>query len=589
MLLIAAMLAWAIKLPAVNLDNMTDIGLLSVLSPWFYAALALLTLSFCLIVFIQPRLTSLLFLHILGFIFIIHGTPAILYGTLRYAWAWKHVGMVDYIQRHGSIDPNIPFLDAYHNWPGFFALNTLLTQASGLSSSLVYAQWAPVFFNLFFCGGAYIIFRSLTTNRSLVWMAVWFLQLGNWVGQDYFAPQAYAFFSYLVCVGILLRYFSIPDIFHPGEIIRWTRPDRKISFVTRLINQAVNTRPHTLIPPNQRVVLMAIAILLMIAITFSHQLTPILLISALIFLVIVRQIYPAGLPVLASICVLTWMWFLAAPFVGRSFLAIVDSVGTIGSNMSDNFINLAQASSGQVVVAVMGRALTFFVGLLGAIGFFWRWYKGNVDLAPVALIMATLPILVGNSYGGEVLFRIYLFALPFLAFFISALFEPAIPDQILPLRMCTMLAISLMMIVGLLFSYYGKEKQYYFSPGEIEATQYLFNTAPPGALIIEGTRNYPSLFRNYEFYTYVAIESEPGESLEGIIESPASVMVRWMENSRYSGAYLIVTRSMKAEIEMVGTMPPGSLEKIEASLVQSGKFRILYQNEDATIYVLRNE
>ena len=48
-----------------------------------------------------------------------HGTPALLYGTLRYSWAWKHLGIIDYIHRHGSVDPSLKTLGVYHNWPGF--------------------------------------------------------------------------------------------------------------------------------------------------------------------------------------------------------------------------------------------------------------------------------------------------------------------------------------------------------------------------------------------------------------------------------------------------------------------------------------
>ena len=36
---------------------------------------------------------------------LVHGTPAVLYGTLRYSWAYKHVGIVDYILRTGTVDP----------------------------------------------------------------------------------------------------------------------------------------------------------------------------------------------------------------------------------------------------------------------------------------------------------------------------------------------------------------------------------------------------------------------------------------------------------------------------------------------------
>src|SRR5207244_3741989 len=73
---------------------------------------------------------------------ILHATPAILYGTLRYSWAWKHVGVIDFISHHGIEFHLGGVLGAYQGWPGFFALNSFLTSASGQGSALSYASWA---------------------------------------------------------------------------------------------------------------------------------------------------------------------------------------------------------------------------------------------------------------------------------------------------------------------------------------------------------------------------------------------------------------------------------------------------------------
>ena len=42
-----------------------------------------------------------------------------------------------------------------------------------------------------------------------------------------------------------------------------------------------------------------------------------------------------------------------------------------------------------------------------------------------ALTIAAVPMLAVTSYGGEVIFRVYLFALPFLAFYAATLFFPS--------------------------------------------------------------------------------------------------------------------------------------------------------------------
>ena len=69
--------------------------------------------------------------YLVLFVAVVHASPVILYGTLRYAWAWKHVGVVDYFMRHHSLNPDLSFLPVYQNWPGFFGLTTTLTEAAG--------------------------------------------------------------------------------------------------------------------------------------------------------------------------------------------------------------------------------------------------------------------------------------------------------------------------------------------------------------------------------------------------------------------------------------------------------------------------
>jgi hypothetical protein len=130
------LLLWGLSLDNIDLRRMKDLGLISVLHPTFFVAFFLLTVSFSLVVNQRPVRAWILLLHLVVLIFMLHGTPALLYETLRYAWAWKHVGVVDYIQRHGSVSPTVTYFSAYHNWPGFFALSAFITEVAGFESAL---------------------------------------------------------------------------------------------------------------------------------------------------------------------------------------------------------------------------------------------------------------------------------------------------------------------------------------------------------------------------------------------------------------------------------------------------------------------
>ncbi len=585
-----AALLWVISLQGVNLRGMTDTGLLDVLPATFYLALAVLTVSFFLAEFEFHSSPLVLGLHLLLMIFILHGTPIILYGpdTMRYAWAWKHLGIIDYIMRHGSVDPTIAFLNAYHNWPGFFAVNALFTQTAGLSSPLSYARWSQIYFNLLFLGGLAILYRTFTVDRRLIWLGAWFFLILNWIGQDYFAPQAMAYFLYLVTLGILLTWFRStikPDSFH---LMHGLRSKRLETWARWLFVHSVSEVPEQPTDPRRRVLLIVAVILNMAVITFTHQLTPLVLIVSLVFLVLFQRIYSTSVAVLMFVFENIWIWFVATPFVGQNLPGILATLGDLNGNVSQNLISLSNASPGQVIVSLMGRGLTLLVILLAGIGFLSRLRTGRIDLTAILLAVAPIPILVANSYGGEILFRVYFFALPSLAFLIGAVFLPERTTRNSWWQTVGGAALSLVILAGFLFAYYGKEAENYISPPEVAASQYLFSTAPPGSLIIAGTADYPALIHNYEDYTYVNIAQEPAASREAMLQDPINDMSSWMSNSQYTGAFLIITRSQEAAVDMIGSLPRGSLARIEQALVQSDQFTVLYQNQDAVVITLKN-
>lgn len=588
--LVSGTLLWVSSLSHVQLLKMNDIGLLSILPITYYLALIVIIISYCLNIFTKEVKEWVLFAHLLLIILVFHATPQILYGTLRYTWAWKHVGIIEYIQRHHQVNPSVNFLNAYHNWPGFFALNALFVETAGLKNALSYAGWAPFVFNLMFVCALIFLIRAFTSDQRIIWLTALFFVLCNWVGQDYLAPQAFCFFLYLVILGVLLNWFRGARAFSGIALKSWLHNRPIESFLGFLFQKHRDTRQMPQLLPLQLTMLMTLVILLMFVVTFSHQLTPVLMIFSLVYLVLFQQIHTRSLPVLMIVLESVWIFFFATAFVAPNLKSVLLSFGTVDNNFSQNFINLSAASLGQTFVAWVDRSLTALVFLLAGMGFLRRVRVGYVDLTAVLLLGSACSLLVVNSYGGEILFRVYFFALPFLAFFISCLLIPK-PDYQPGWRTISLtVLLSVVMISGFLFAYYGKERQYYFTPQEVAASKYLFNIAPPGSLIIEESGNYPSLFHDYEYYTHIPISFEPLSVRQKILQRPAEVLSTWMsDTSRYTAAYFIVTRSQKAEIEMEGALPPGAGTKIEQEIAKSGQFDVLYQNRDAAIYVLKGQ
>ena len=584
-----SLLLWIVSLRLVDLSNLDDLGLVAVLPPAYFGALLLLTLGYGLLLS-RPRLSETwLLLYNILLILVIHATPNLLYGTLRYSWAWKHVGIVDYIQRYGSVNPTIGLLNIYHNWPGFFALSAFFTEVTGLGSALAFAGWAPAFLNLLFLGAILLAFKAMTPDRHLIWFGVWLFFLTNWVGQDYYSPQGLSYFFYLAILGILLRWFQARQPLF--TLSRLQKNPKLEMLIDRYHGYLQPARELDLEPtPQQRLGLGAIVLLLIFAIVSSHQLTPFIALSAVLALVLFSYCRWRSLPLIIFLMILVWLNLPAHTYFYANLKELYETLGKPGFNISSNLANLSLLSRDQIIVANAGRGLSALISLMAIAGFFRRLVNNVLDMPAILLAVSPIPMLLISAYGGEIIFRVYFFALPFAAFLASGLVfagKPLTqnkPDRV-PWRTHAIVSgLSIVLLGGLLLSYYGKERQYYFTAQEVQAAKLIYRNAPTNTLLIEGSRDYPSQFLNYENFTYVPLDREPRETIMRILSQPDEVLGEWMTDDRYSDAYLIITRSQKAYVNALGVMPYGSLERIENLLRQSSNFIVVYDSPDAVVF-----
>ncbi|HEX8156436.1 MAG TPA: hypothetical protein VF526_03520 [Solirubrobacteraceae bacterium] len=569
--LAAAVALWVVSLGAIDPAAMTDLGLISVLPASFFAALLVLTMSFAALVHRRPRRSLLLAAHLLALIAFLHATPTIVYGTLRYSWAWKHVGIVDYIQRHGSVATDIHALDVYHNWPGFFALDSLLTDLAGLDDTLALATWAPVFFNVLTLGAVLFVFCALTRDRRAIWLGGWLYLITCWVGQDYFSPQAFAFFLYLIVIGIVLKW--LPRLTR-SKTAEQQRPKQWARLSEWSSQDAM------------RAAMVALAVLLLAAIAASHALTAVMVTVALTVLVLFDICAVRSLPVVALALTVVWDFVFAINYVESRAATLSEKIRLPWVTTESSLTDIAQLSHGQVLVASVARALVVAVAVLALAGALRQWRSRGLNRPAVVLALAPLLLFLSGDYDGELLFRIYLFAVPFLAFLAGhALLASKARGRSWRAAIVSA-AVGSVLLAAFLVAYYGKEHQYYFTPAEVSAARYVYTHGSSGALLIEGTHNYPAQFKNYERLDYVTIAQEPPASQRRVLAHPVTVLANWMSDPARSGAFVIITRSQKIEVSELGVLPPGSLDRIERALRASPRFAAVFHNRDATVFAL---
>lgn len=591
MLPLAAGAIWAASLARVDVSLMTDLGLVSVLTPASYAALLLLTISFALAVQRSSTPKLVLLLHVVVLIAIIHATPTLLYGTLRYSWAWKHVAIVDYILRHHSVDPGVAYLSPYHNWPGFFALIALALDAAGTANAIGIATWGPPVFNLLFLGGLLGVLRCLTDDRRLLWLAGWFFVATNWVGQDYFSPQAFSYFLNLVIIGLCLRWLRGSSPTPLGPFADWRKlvPASIARVARRIVPGPVrdSTPRGEVGPTSERLVMLIAGIALFGVIVVSHQLTPFMTILAVTGLVVSGRCNVRWLPILMAMMTIIWLVYFATTFLQANLHSIVRSILRPFDNVDSNLIDLSRASAGQQLIAVIDRSLTAIVGGLAVLGVIRRLRHNHLDVAAAALALAPFLMLGANSYGGEVVFRVYFFSLPYLAFFVAALLFPSVSSGASWRTTMVLVVISIGLLMGLATAYYGKDRMYYFTPNEVAVAEYVNDIAPPGSLVMDGTRNWPLQYKNYEVYNYLSLVRLNEAERTRLARDPARYVAAIMGNPRYPNAFLTITRSQKAEVDMTGVWPRGSLDQTEQALRDSVLFKIVYENKDAVVFALK--
>ena len=553
---------WVVSLALVDPRAMSDLGLVSVL-PWTaWAAMALLALSFArslartsspgwLLTTYPVTLSALVFL-----------TPVIVYGTPRYSWTWKHAGIVDYIDRTGAVDPHIDVLSVYHSWPGFFAANAMLTDLAGFDTSLRYAAWAEPLLNLLALTAVLAILHSLTTDTRTVAIGGWLFVLGNWVGQGYFSPQGMNYVWYLMVLAILLRWFP-----GPARVSTWAPSPSDPS-------------------ASRRMGLCAVLLLLLVSIASTHQLTPVVTVLVLGALALSRQTGLRSLPFFMAAVVTGWVLYVAAPFTRTALREALGQVGEVTSNVQDTLIGYGTASDGQILVSLVTRAFTVGFCLMAGAGMLVAWRSRQRMVA--ALVLALVPLLlVGSStYGNEIVFRAYLFAMPGLAFFAAVLLWPP-GSAARQLHAAVVGVVSVFLMAGSGVAQFGNDRQYYFTPEEVAAAEFVYDNAPPHTLLIEGSRNYPAQFRNYEHFTYVPIAREDPADIDEILEEPVRTMRRWMsDDDTYRASYLIITRSQVAATTARGEVPGDGLLGVEEALRASPAFRVVFENRDATVFEL---
>ena len=578
-LAVGSAVGWVLAVSALDPRLMTDLGLISVLPPVTFVFIALLCAAFALALSMRRPITAVLLTIVVVFVVMIYGAPALLEDMPRFATAWLHVGFADTIARTGEL---YPLRDARFDWPGFFTLFAFLSSATAYEDLVPILAWVPPIIMLLYLGPLYLIFRAADADERLTWLAIWLFYLVNWVGQDYFSPQAFNFLLFLASIAIILTWFHR----EPGAPLLGRRIGEKARawLPTRLTSIGIDHLGRWRGPGGERftrrqqVGLVAIVVLLFGASVASHQLTPFALLGGVIGLTVFRRTQLTGLSVVMIVMASAWLLFMTTTYLSGHLADLLADIGRAGEIADRNIGSRLSGSPGHLQVVQVRLGLTIGVWALALIGGVRRLISGHLDLTMALLAVAPFGLMLLQAYGGEMLLRVYLFSSPFMAFFAAAAFIPT--AKALTWRTTNALAIASVVLASLLLlARYGNEKVDYITPEEYEVIAFVTAAAQPGDMIGAPNHAIPLEYREWEQHRVIHYGNRWFQGdITGML---ANMNARTPEENN---VFFVITRGQRAYTEVFGPMSARDWDLRVRSATRHGQ--VVFANADGAVYLL---
>jgi len=380
-------------------------------------------------------------LPVLGLSSIVVASQAVMYREPTVVVAARHIGLVDWILVNGRLDRST---DIYQAWAGLFASGALNARAAGIEDLFGYAAWwgvvvVPVMVLAVRClAGVFLEARR-------AWLAALLFGLGSSLNTSFFAPQVLGF---VMAIAVLV------------VLVGTTGSPRSLSDRSRILT----------------------AVLISIPLALTHQISPYMLTLALVALAVFRLVRPwwaFAIPAVPAIA-----WALLNQHLLNSYVS-VSAFGKLLANLEppDNSAGAFPVPLVNRMTFLLPAAALVCIGLAALLVLLRSRTRTTWGLAAAAA--SPVILMAGTSYGNEGIFRVVLFALPWLAILaclpVEASARPLLPTRVagvaFAVAMTALLAVN---VIGLT----GMDWARVIRPGDVAAARWVEQTASPGSVIL---------------------------------------------------------------------------------------------------------
>jgi hypothetical protein len=477
-LTIAAVLLWTHSILYARLE-IGHFGLIHSLPVTFFVALALLTVASAILWISKEKHNKLLLLQLLLLLAAFYLIPLVSGGSIPFMKnAYSNLGLTNYIIQEGNISPGLWYL----SWPGAHVLFSAMAMVGAINFEPV----LQIFSNLMLLASLlplYLFLKNIMGEgrTNYCWAGLWLYFISYWGSGAFGSPQGTGFFLLITVLAII----TLPSLWKKGPA---------------------------------RLALLATAGVLAIAIVPTHLLTSLILVLMLAVFSAVKRTKRL-LPIIGLCLVLIVCWDVTggghistsatsqplwspametpitaeetpagetpaeetpgeeAPMPEREKPAGVFTLnpGAIAQTEITRHLRGTESHIAVVKVRVLHSAIFALIGIAGAI-FVLLFRRKPETWAILAISLTPLLLLpISGHYGEELMQRVYLFSLPFMAYFGAMLLD--MKSKLPWLIICLLLIIACPTKV---IATYGNQALDYFPPGRVAVLKFFDSTTTRG-------------------------------------------------------------------------------------------------------------
>lgn len=527
-------------------------GLLGSIAPTWYLGLVLLVAT--AVYAIRARTSPAL--PVLALSVAVMLSQAIVYGEPVVMSAARHVGIVDYIRVHEGA---VGTLDIYQAWSGLFAGIAWLCDAAGIADAMSVATWWPVLLSPALALSVAALASRWVAGGARVWFAAAIFALTSTLNIVYFSPQS---------VGLLFSVVIFALAVTPRRVV----PEPPARGIT-VAGASAGT--------------LALIGYLSLVMAVTHQISPYLAVAAVVVLAVFGYVRPWFVPLIVLVPAVVWA-LLHVGVLGN-FVSI-GAVGRLWNNVQPPDHSFTQLPRPFVTtLAFYAPALVLLVvGILAILAVVRL--RSRPALALLVAAVSPVSLFVATDYGQEGIFRVTLFAGPWLAVLAAA-------TALAARRWATTaVASALAILIGV--NAYGQTALDWNrvpSRDSAEATLFFESTAPDGAVaLLTGTGNATPQARTaaYTDVSYLSREvlggyPDPDEPYNAVVDV-RSLTREFVEARDATKYYAIVSESIGAYNERYGFQSYADYVELTDAMGSSRLWDPVFEGPTTTVYELRD-